>query len=271
MHKPVLGVLGGVGPLATAYFMELVIKKTPAERDQDNIPMIVFNDPQIPDRTAYILDHANPDPLPEMKRVVLWLERAGADYIAIPCNTAHYFYEQIAEEASVPVLNIMRETTARIVETHGHQATIGLLATDGTLSSGVFQSYLADAGLSVMAPDEEDQRSIVMPLIYDRIKRNLPYDPMPLLDLARRMHDNGCDAVIVGCTELSVVYQDLANPPAYLIDAMDVLADRCVSFYLERRPANRPRTDVRMPASGNLSATAGAKVTNMETIPAPAI
>lgn len=233
MHKPVLGVLGGVGPLATAYFMELVIKKTPADCDQDNIPMIVFNDPQIPDRTAYILDDANPDPLSEMTHVVLWLERAGADYIAIPCNTAHYFYEQIAARSTVPVLNIMRETTARIVEEHGSHATIGLLATDGTLSSGVFQSYLSDAGLSVMAPSEEDQRTIVMPLIYDRIKRNLPYDATAFLDLARRMHDNGCDAVIVGCTELSVVYQDLANKPPYLIDSMDVLADRCVSYYLE--------------------------------------
>ena len=221
MHKPVLGVLGGVGPLATAYFMELVIKKTPASCDQDNIPMIVFNDPQIPDRTAYILDGGNPNPLPEMTRVVLWLERAGADFIAIPCNTAHYFYEQIAESATVPVLNIMRETTARIVEMHGEHATIGLLATDGTLSSGVFQSYLSDAGLSVMAP------------IYDRVKRNLPYDPTAFLDLARRMHENGCDAVIVGCTELSVVYQDLTHKPDYLIDSMDVLADRCVSYYLE--------------------------------------
>lgn len=233
MHKPVLGVLGGVGPLATAYFMELVIKKTPASCDQDNIPMIVFNDPQIPDRTAYILDDAKTDPLPEMKRVVLWLEEAGADYIAIPCNTAHYFYEQIASSAAVPVLNIMRETTARIVERHGAHATIGLLATDGTLSSGVFQSYLSDAGLSVMTPNEEDQQGIVMPLIYERIKRNLPYDATEFLNLARRMHDDGCDAVIVGCTELSVVYQDLADKPEYLIDSMDVLADRCVSFYLE--------------------------------------
>ncbi|MDO4436781.1 MAG: amino acid racemase [Coriobacteriaceae bacterium] len=233
MDKPVLGVLGGVGPLATAYFMELVIKKTPAERDQDNIPMIVFNDPQIPDRTSYILDRNNPDPLPEMERVVLWLENAGADYIAIPCNTAHFFYEQISDAASIPVLNIMRETTTHIVETYGAHATIGLLATDGTVASGVFQSYLSDAGLSVVTPSAKDQADIVMPLIYERIKRNLPYDPAAFLDLARRMHEDGCDAVIVGCTELSVVYQDLANKPSYLIDSMDVLAGRCVQYYLE--------------------------------------
>ena len=102
MHKPVLGILGGVGPLATAYFMELLIKKTPARTDQDHMPMIVFNDPQIPDRTAYILDHSKPNPRPEMAKVARWLQEAGADYIAIACNTAHYFYDDINEAVEVP-------------------------------------------------------------------------------------------------------------------------------------------------------------------------
>ena len=214
------------------YFMELVIKKTPAERDQDNIPMIVFNDPQIPDRTAFILDRTQPDPLPETERVVLWCSNAGADYIAIPCNTAHFFYEQINAAAHVPVLNIMRRRRRASSRRTGSQRPSACCDRRHP-HLGVFQNYLSEAGLSVVAPSDEDQAGIVMPLIYDRIKRNLPYDPAELLDLAQRMHENGCDAVIVGCTELSVVYQDLAVKPAYLIDAMDVLADRCVSYYLE--------------------------------------
>lgn len=235
MNTPILGIVGGVGPLATAYFMELIIKKTPAERDQDNIPMIVFNDPQIPDRTAYILDDSKPNPLPEMENVVFWLENAGADYIAIPCNTAHYFYDNIAAKASVPVLNIMRETSAHIVERFGEGATIGLLATDGTIASGVFQQYLNQAGLHAVTPTPEEQENVVMPLIYDRVKRNLPYDPSNLLHVAERLHATECDAVIVGCTELSVVYQDLPEKPGYLIDSMDVLAQRCVDYYFEHR------------------------------------
>lgn len=236
MHKPVLGVLGGVGPLATAYFMELVIKRTPAMCDQDNIPMIVFNDPQIPDRTAHILDPAQPDPLPEMVKVVRWLEQAGAGYIAIPCNTAHYFYDAIAAEASVPVLNIMRETSAHVGGMVGSSGRVGLLATDGTIASGVFQRYLEERGLTTIVPTEKEQRDVVMPLIYDRVKRNLSYDAAPFLRVARRLHEEeGCDAVIVGCTELSVVYQDLAERPAYLVDAMDVLAHRCVEHYLSER------------------------------------
>lgn len=237
MNAPVLGILGGVGPLATAYFMELVIKQTPATCDQDNIPMIVFNDPQIPDRTSFILDsQSNPDPLPEMLHVVEWLENAGADYIAIPCNTAHYFYDALAQRAHVPVLNIMRETAAHVAGMARTSKRVGLLATDGTIGSGVFQRYLEDRGLTTIVPTDEEQRDVVMPLIYDRIKRNLPYDAVPFLNVAQRLYEEErCDAVIVGCTELSVVFQDLSEPPHYLVDAMDVLARRCVDFYLERQ------------------------------------
>ena len=235
MDRPILGVLGGVGPLATAYFMECVIKKTPATCDQDNIPMIVFNDPQIPDRTAYILDASQPDPLPELERVVTWLEQAGADYIAIPCNTAHYFYDALVSIAHVPVLNIMHETARHIRETAGAHSKVGLLATDGTIASGVFQQYLSAAGLDIVAPEADDQRDIIMPLIYDRVKRNLPYDAAPMLDVAERLRDRGCDKVIVGCTELSVVYQNLEEKPSYLVDSMDVLAGRCVEYFLEHR------------------------------------
>lgn len=249
MHRPILGILGGVGPMATAYFMQCVIKKTPAERDQDNIPMIVFNDPQIPDRTAYILDHDEPNPLPELEKVVAWLEHAGADYIAIPCNTAHYFYDPIVEAANVPVLNIMRETAARILSAAGAESSVGLLATSGTIESGVFQDYLSEARLNVVVPTRQEQDEVVMPLIYDRIKKNLPYDAAAFLEVARRLHEEeGCETVIVGCTELSVVYQDLDEKPAYLVDAMDVLADRCVEFYR----ANSARFEEDLPVASLL-------------------
>lgn len=234
MHKPVLGILGGVGPLATAYFMELLIKKTPARTDQDQMPMIVFNDPQIPDRTAYILDHSKPNPQQEMAKVARWLEDAGSDYIAIACNTAHYFYDAINDAVSIPVVNIMEETAHTIANAVTPGARIGLLATEGTIQSGVFQEYLERWGLAAAAPDEQDQQ-LVTHLIYDCVKANQPYDPEDFLSVARTLREEGCEAVIVGCTELSVIYQDLDERPEWLYDSLDILASRCVEIYQDAR------------------------------------
>jgi aspartate racemase len=230
----VLGIIGGVGPLATACFMEAVVEKTPAQTDQEHVPMIVFNDPQIPDRTAYILDHGKPNPQPEMVKVACWLEEAGADYLAIACNTAHYFYEAIDDAVSIPVVNIMEETAKRIASEVGQGAQVGLLATEGTIASGVFQSYLERHGLRTVEPDASEQREVTS-LIYDGVKANGPYDDSQLLVLGESLRARGCDAVIVGCTELSVIYQDLDERPAWLYDSLDVLAERCVQIYLDAR------------------------------------
>jgi aspartate racemase len=247
VNKPILGIIGGVGPLATAYFMEVLIKKTPAKTDQDNMPMIVFNDPQIPDRTAYILDHGQANPQPEMVKVARWLQDAGADYIAIACNTAHYFYDAIASSVDIPVVNIMRETSKHLARSVGRGATIGLLATEGTVESHVFQDCLESEGLSCRVPDAEDQRR-GMSLIYDGVKANAPYDPTELIRIAEKLKAEGCDAVVCGCTELSVIYQDLQDDPttdvpSWLYDSLDILAEKCVSIYQRARAANG---DIRM-------------------------
>lgn len=234
MHKPVLGILGGVGPLATACFMQLLIRKTPARSDQENMPMIVFNDPQIPDRTAHILDRTAPDPTPELVKVARWLEGAGADFLAIPCNTAHYFYDSITAAVEVPVLNIMNETSRLIARRVGDGSSVGLLATEGTVRSGVFQGYLEQLGLVCVAPDDETQARVTE-LIYGCVKANRPYDPQELVACAERLRDQGCRAVIVGCTELSVIYQELPKRPEWLYDSLDILAERCVEVYLAAR------------------------------------
>lgn len=235
MRKPILGVLGGLGPLATTYLMQMVILKTPARTDQDNIPMIVLNDPQIPDRTAYILDHSKPCPLPEMTMVARRLEESGADYLAIPCNTAHYFYDGIVDAVSIPVLNIMTETVNRLVECAGKEATIGIMATEGTIASGVFQDYFASAGMRRTITPTESEQACLTSLIYDCVKANKPYDEADLLRVAEGMRSRGCDAVIVGCTELSVIYVGMSSKPDWLYDSLDILADRCVSYYLDRQ------------------------------------
>ena len=227
--QPVLGILGSVGPLVTALLMRMVIEKTPARIDQEHIPMIVFNDPQIPDRTAHILDRSKPDSLPEMAKVARWLQEAGADFIAIACNTAHFYCDGISASVSIPVLNIMDETAREVCSSAPEVRRVGLMATEGTVASGVFETYFARRGVSLVVPDAVDQR-LLNGLIYDKVKASLPYDPEELLNVARRLRGRRCDAVVVGCTELSVVFRDLdpAARPAWLHDSLDVLAARCV-------------------------------------------
>lgn len=236
MNKPVLGILGGVGPLATALLMRMVIENTPAQTDQEHIPMVVFNDPQIPDRTAHILDRSKPNPLPEMAHVAKWLEDAGADYVAIACNTAHFYYDGIAAAVHIPVLNIMRETAQVVCSSSVSVRRVGIMATEGTVESRVFETCFFERGVSLVVPELADQATLNA-LIYDQVKANRPYDIDGFLAVADRLRKRGCDAVVVGCTELSVIYHDMpaASRPAWMYDSLEVLAERCVDYYLAAR------------------------------------
>ncbi len=234
MNKPVLGVLGGVGPLATAYFLKLLIERTPANSDQEHIPVVVINDPQIPDRTAFILDRLAPDPLPEMVGVARRLETFGVDYIAVPCNTAHYFYDALMHAVEIPVLNIVEETATTIAAHVGTPAKVGVMATEGTIASGVYKMWFEPLGIEVVAPGRDDQE-VLDRLIYEQVKANQPYDEQDLVRVAQHLFDEGCAAVVVGCTELSVVFQGMANPPENVYDSLAILADRCIQWHLDGR------------------------------------
>ncbi len=198
--------------------------------------MVVFNDPQIPDRTAHILDRSKPDPLPEMAHVAKWLEDAGADYIAIACNTAHFYYDGIAAAVDIPVLNIMRETARAVCDGSASVRRVGIMATEGTVESKVFETCFSERGVSLVVPDSDDQGTLNA-LIYDQVKANRPYDIDEFLAVADRLRKRGCDAVVVGCTELSVIYHDMpaASRPAWIFDSLEVLAERCVDYYLLAR------------------------------------
>lgn len=224
METKTLGVIGGVGPLATAYFMELVIEMTQAQRDQQHLPMLIYNLPSIPDRTSYILDHTCENPLPELIRAGQTLVKSGADYMAIPCVTAHYFHEQLAAALSVPLLHLVRETVQHLYD-HGVR-TAGIMATSGTVSAGLFQRELLQYGMTAVVPDEEHQRD-VMTLIYDNVKAGVPVETERFDGVDRALREAGAEAVILGCTELSLIKRDYALGPGFL-DAMEVLAQRAV-------------------------------------------
>lgn len=219
-----LGVIGGLGPMATAYFMQLVIQMTAAETDQQHIPMIIYNMPQIADRTRFLLGLSDENPIPDIVACGKKLEEAGVSKIVIPCITAHAMHHEIQENLSVPVIHIIRET-AFYLEERGIR-TVGLEATDGTVTTGVFQKELEKQGIRVVLPTTENQQK-VMDLIYKNVKASLPVDMERFLEVETQLKADGADVIILGCTELSMIKRDYSIHAGYL-DAMEVLARKAV-------------------------------------------
>lgn len=222
-----LGVIGGLGPMATVYFMELVTKMTDAACDQEHLEMLVHSCPSTPDRTKYILGLSDENPLSRMLEIGQGLAAQGADVIAIPCMTAHFFHEQLDAAIPVPVIHGIRKTV-ECVKNAGVK-TVGVMATDGTIRSGLFQQEIEDAGMQTALPDAEYQRKI-MDMIYLDIKAG----KMPELDRVRDvirhlMVEKGAQVVILGCTELSLIKKTYEQQlKVGVVDTLEVLAREAV-------------------------------------------
>lgn len=238
MKEKVLGILGGVGPLATIYFADLVIKMTDAKSDQEHIAMVILNHASIPDRTEYILDNTKPNPLPVMIADAQQLERDDCDYIVIPCNTAHYFFDEIQKSVSVPIINILEETVSYAEKTVPNLKTLGILATEGTVKSGAYQSIIEKHGLSCCVPNEDDQKSL-MHIIYDQVKAGEKVDICEFLRIVGELKKAGSDAVILGCTELSVIKKDFNLNRANIVDSMECLARASITLCGKNIKADR--------------------------------
>ncbi|MGY2374304.1 cysteate racemase [Pseudomonas sp. SDO524_S393] len=232
-----LGIVGGVGPAATVDFMGKVVAHTPAGKDQDHIKMVVEQNPQIPDRTANLL-HDDTDPTLALYATCKRLESAGAQAIAIPCNTAHAFVERIQTHLRVPIVNMLGETVEWIVQTYGSGQAVGLLATSGTVQSQVYHQAARRSGLQIITPGR-DYQAMVMDAIYGErgIKAGFTEGLCreQLLLAAEHLCELGARVLILGCTELPLV---LAHSEAYsingyqvaLVDPTTILARRCVGL-----------------------------------------
>ncbi len=227
-----LGIIGGLGPMATAYFMRRIIEMTDAKTDQDNIEMIVYNCPSIPDRTGYILGECKDSPLPKMIEIAKSLESQSIDYIAIPCITAHYFHEQLSESVSVPISNGIRET-AEYLSKEGINK-VGIMATTGTVKTHLFDSIFKEYGIECTYPIERCQE-LLMDIIYKGVKAGNSININDFLDVRDRLIKDGAQVVILGCTELSIVKRDNIVGDKVL-DIIDVLAQDCVSKCASLRP-----------------------------------
>ncbi len=224
MSEKRLGVLGGLGPMATAYFMELVTDMTDAKTDQEHLEMLVYSAPSIPDRTRYILDHSQESPLPQMLRVGTLLADQQVTAIAIPCVTAHYFFRELEEGIPAPLINGVRETVLYLKGRNVQK--VGIMATSGTVQSGVFHRELERNGMEAVIPTEAGQAD-VMRLIFDNVKAGIPADMEKFKAVAAQLRGQGAQAIVLGCTELSVIKRDNPIGPGF-IDVMEVLAQQAV-------------------------------------------
>lgn len=217
--RPVLGILGGLGPAASCYLYQMIIDHTPAGRDQDHIDIVISSRASTPDRTAFILGESEEDPFRVMQQDSESLVHYGATVLAIPCNTAHYFYDRLAAALPVPVLNMPRLTVADAKAAGCRK--LGILATDGTLQTGTYQLMCEEAGIGWAVPSPAHQKG-VMSVIYDQIKQGRRAD-MALFDAAADdLRAQGCDMAVLGCTELSLVKRD-EHLDGFFIDSTEVL------------------------------------------------
>ncbi len=215
-----LGVLGGLGPMSTFYFCELLTSHTKASCDADHIDMLISSHASTPDRTAFILGQSDADPLPVMQREAKRLTDAGAELLVIPCNTAHYFYDGLRASTSVPILNIIEETV-RHLHTN-HVSRFGLLATEGTVSSGAYQRFSDPLGMTCLTPTEAEQR-VITRIIYEEVKQNRSVDWNEFFKITDAMRARGCERLILGCTELSLLNRAGLDERVF-VDSLEVLA-----------------------------------------------
>ena len=234
--KQAVGVIGGVGPMATVYYMQRVIEMTKAGCDQEHINMLVFNDCDIPDRTAFITEKSPDNPLPVMVEDAKRLEAAGCEFVVIPCNTAHYFYDELEQAVEIPVVNIVEETIRYAKARVQDLSCVGIMATTGTIVTGTYQKYAERSGLSFAVPDENEQ-NLLMQIIYDGVKAGKPVPRADFDRVANHLRAKGAQCLILGCTELSVLKRDLPINDPDVLDSIDVLASETV------RRSGKPFTD----------------------------
>ncbi len=220
MDKKTIGIIGGMGPMATADLFTKIINLTDAKKDAEHIHIIIDNNPQIPDRTSAIL-HGTQSPLPYLIESAKRLEGSGADFIIIPCITSHGFYDELVKNVNIPVLNIVEETAKYLSAVNVKKAV--LLATDGTRHTNVFGRIFKRFNIELLYPTDAVQEDL-MALIYNGVKAGADtWDCSSVNCELEKLKEQGAEAVILGCTELPLAAK-LYGINGNLVDPTEVLA-----------------------------------------------
>ena len=226
-----LGIIGGMGPAASDLFYEMITEKTHAHSDQENLDLVLISRASMPDRTGAILSK-DPARIEDVKGRLLRdaksLEAMGCGAIAVTCNTAHYFINMIEDQVGIPFVHMIRETAKRLQDTNPG-ARIAILATDGTIRTGLYQDEFEKHGIEAYTPTPSTQK-LVMSEIYNYIKGGYFATAEMWGVIETEIREMGCDGAILACTELSVVKKELKLDDYYL-DPMEVMADRCIEIF----------------------------------------
>lgn len=228
MESKKLGVLGGMGPVATSVFFNKVIENTDAKADQDHIDMVILNHATLPDRTEAILEHNEQPFLEAVEKDLAIFDDAGICNIAIPCNTSHYFISQLQAMTSINIINMVDETAKYIQERYGENAKVAILATDGTISTQIYQKSLEHYNLVPHVPNDMEQEQIMRTIYNYKAGK-----PVQLSDLEtivdNYIYNEGCSCVVLGCTELSCI--DINRMVSvHCVDAMQILIARSIQL-----------------------------------------
>jgi aspartate racemase len=230
MNEYKLGIIGGLGPKATSIFYDLLVDLTKAHRDQEHINTVILSHASLPDRTESVLGGNGNELRDKLIKDAKLLERIGVNSIAIPCNTSHYFFKDIQSSGGIKVINMIEESVIYVKYKNGGNVTkLGVLATDGTVKTDIYGKECKKNSIEVVYPTQELQ-SVVMDVIYNDVKGNNDFSKSMdrLNPVIQYLKDSGCNGVILGCTELSVVFHD--NRDVYIYDSLKILAKSCVEY-----------------------------------------
>lgn len=225
-QRKILGVIGGMGPQATQSFYQDIINNTVAEKDQDHIDMVIINHASMPDRTGAILSGDTKNVFQKLLEDAKKLNTFGVDYIAMPCNTSHYFIDKLKLETGFNFVDMIEET-AKAIKSKG-LSKVGLMATDGTITSNIYKTKMEQFGIEVIYPSEIMQKK-VMEIIYDQIKAGKEPSVESFTAISNELENLGAKIIILGCTELSY-YAQINKLGELYIDAQKVLVRKSIEL-----------------------------------------
>ena len=227
MHEKIVGIIGGMGPEATVDLMARVIKATPASDDVDHIRMIVDNNPKVPSRIKALIEKSGESPAPCLQDMARKLADWGADFLAIPCNTAHFYHGDVQKAVNIPLLNMIDVSTQHLKASCPGLETVGLLASTAVLNLGLYKKSFAQAGIRLMEPETDAQDRLMTAIRQVKTSQYGQEEIDNLQKAADNLVDQGAQVLLVACTELSII-QSRIQPHVRLFDASQILAEAIV-------------------------------------------